>query len=368
MSDSSDSLSDVGVDVVRTPTDQAIDALCERLHALASKTDQTDEWPAAQLALCKAAGVFRWFMPVEAGGFGWSDADQIRGYLRLSAADLTTTFVITQRTGGCRRIQDCGNETLKKRWLPDLLSGEKFSTVGISHLTTSRRHLQTPVLLATPEGDGFRLTGYSPWVTGGAHADVIVIGASLADGRQILAAVPTDRAGVSAQPGIPLVALSASATDRVDLDNVSIGPEDLIAGPIEDVMSQGVGAGTGGLQTSTLAIGLSQAAIAFLVAEAEQREALKPVADQLQVEVRNLETDLLSIASGKEVCSTADLRGRANRLALRASQAALTAAKGAGFVQGHPAGRWCREALFFLVWSCPQPIANAHLCELAGIQ
>jgi hypothetical protein len=53
---------------------------------------------------------------------------------------------------------------------------------------------------------------------------------------------------------------------------------------------------------------------------------------------------------------------------LRATQAALAAAKGTGFVVGHPAGRWCREALFFLVWSCPRPVAAANLCELAGLE
>ena len=62
-----------------------------------------------------------------------------------------------------------------------------------------------------------------------------------------------------------------------------------------------------------------------------------------------------------------ELRTRANSLALRSTQAALAAAKGAGFVAGHPAGRWCREALFFLVWSCPQSVVAANLCELAGL-
>ena len=49
------------------------------------------------------------------------------------------------------------------------------------------------------------------------------------------------------------------------------------------------------------------------------------------------------------------------------TQAALAAAKGTGYVVGHSAGRWCCEALFFLVWSCPQPVMAAQLCELAGI-
>jgi hypothetical protein len=61
-----------------------------------------------------------------------------------------------------------------------------------------------------------------------------------------------------------------------------------------------------------------------------------------------------------------ELRSRANSLVLRATQASLVAAKGAGYLSGHPAGRWCREALFFLVWSCPQPVQDANLCELAA--
>jgi hypothetical protein len=52
---------------------------------------------------------------------------------------------------------------------------------------------------------------------------------------------------------------------------------------------------------------------------------------------------------------------------LRASQASLTATKGAGYLASASAGRYCREALFFLVWSCPAPVQNANLCELAGL-
>jgi hypothetical protein len=77
--------------------------------------------------------------------------------------------------------------------------------------------------------------------------------------------------------------------------------------------------------------------------------------------------DLLSVVRGDSRCTKESIRQRANTFVLRATQAALSAAKGTGYVAGHPAGRWCREALFFLVWSCPQPVAAANLCELAGI-
>ncbi len=352
---------------ISSPSDPLLDGLCHELAGLASQWKSTANWPSHALSLCAKAGVFRWFLPQTVGGVGWSDADQIRGYLRLAAADLTTTFVITQFIGACKRIAGCEQAELKARWLPDLLSGRKFATVGISHLTTSRQYLGTPVLQATIVADGYLLNGMSPWVTGAAHADVIVLAATLPDGRELLFSVPTDAEGLRCGAGTELIALSASCTDSVTLDNVHVRSELVIAGPAEGVLRSGSGAGTGGLQTSALAVGLARAAVDFLTQESERRQDLLPIARQLDEQTMSLANDLIGAVSG-QACDAGQLRGSANRLVMRTTQAAMTAAKGAGYVEGHCVGRWCREALFFLVWSCPQPVANEHLCELAGIE
>src|SRR5262249_6655780 len=147
------------------------------------------------------------------------------------------------------------------RLLPPLVSGESFATVGISHLTTSRRHLGQSVLRTRESSDGFVLDGYSPWVTGADHASTIVTGAELADGRQILVALPSDAPGVTIPPPPRLVGISASHTGEVHLKDVRLDRECLLAGPVENVMKLGVGAGTGGLQTSTLAIALASSAL-----------------------------------------------------------------------------------------------------------
>lgn len=353
---------------VLTPDDDALTRLCDTLAQGAERWRTPADWPQEALATCAAAGVFRWFLPVADGGLGWSEADQTRGYLRLAAADLTTTFIITQFIGACRRIAGSDNPEPARRWLARLLAGDAFGTVGISHLTTSRRHLQTPVLRVTeyPSGGGYRLSGVAPWVTGASHADVIVLAGTLEDGRELLAAVPTDHPAMRRGDGAELVALSASCTDQVELDDYPVSPQMVIAGPRTDVMRAGVGAGTGGLQTSTLAIGLARAAVEYLTQEAVRRQELAPVARRLTAEVDDWAGRLVA-AAGEGVCDANEIRGAANRLVMRTTQAAMTAAKGAGFVQGHPVGRWCREALFFLVWSCPQPVATEQLCELAGI-
>jgi alkylation response protein AidB-like acyl-CoA dehydrogenase len=357
---------------ITNPTDPALDDLCRCLLDHGSELDKTGHWPAEQLDLCGRAGVFRWFLDPVWGGFGWSDEDVVRGYLALSSACLTTTFIITQRTGACRRIAGSDNDRLKQQLLPGLAEGQSFATVGISHLTTSRRHLHRPVLTAERIDGGFRLNGFSPWVTGAHAAQHVVVGAAMIDGdqptgEQLLVALPTELPGVTAAPAAQLVGVTASHTGALRLDGVEVADEWAIAGPMENVMAAGIGAGTGGHETSTLAIGLARAAIRFIAAESAQRPDLVAPYDALAAEHAQLEHDLLAIASGQPACSKESLRQRANSLALRSTQAALAAAKGTGYVVGHPAGRWCREALFFLVWSCPQPVATANLCELAGI-
>ncbi len=352
---------------IHTPDSPALEGLCDFLLERAGPTDLEGIWPADQLDACGKSGVFAWFMPTEWGGEAWSYPDIIRGYLRLSAACLTTTFIITQRTGACERIAGSDNEPLKREWLPKLTRGEVFATVGISHLTTSRRHLAEPVLKAEESGGEWKLRGFSPWVTGAAFADLIVTGATLEDGRQVLCAVPTARDGVEVAPPAKLLGLSSSFTGAVHFHDVAIGSQEMLAGPVEDVMSRGRGAGTGGLQTSTLALGLARAAVDYLEEERQRRDDLAEVFEGFRGTLDDAEADLLALARGQTVCTPAELRGRANSLVMRATQAALTAAKGTGYLIEHPVSRWCREALFFLVWSCPQPIAKAHLCELAGI-
>jgi alkylation response protein AidB-like acyl-CoA dehydrogenase len=353
--------------LIKTPQDSTLVDLCEQLANLADQTDLSGSWPAEQLELCARHGVYRWFLSEADGGFGWDEADIMRGYLHLGASCLNTGFVITQASGALRRVAAAGRAELKGQILPALLDGSKFSTVGISHLTTSRRHLAKPVLRAEQVNDGFRLDGISPWVTGGIHADWIVMGAQLDDGRQVLVVLPTNLPGVRADQPAELVGLTASHTGAVRLDGVVLGEQWLLAGPVENVMQGATGAKTGGLQTSALALGLARRAIEFVISESAKRPGLSEPAKGLHVERTVLEQNLLSLADGDSVCSVERLRSASNSIVLRATQAALAAAKGAGYVQGHPAGRWCREALFFLVWSCPAPVMAANLCELAGL-
>ncbi len=353
--------------MILTPADPELDELCGRLSDLGEGLARDGAWPYEQLRLCGRYGVFSWFLTRASGGLGWGPEEIVRGYLALSSACLTTAFVLTQRSGACRRIEATDNNRLKTRLLPDLISGRSFATLGISHLTTSRRHLSEPALRAEETQRGFLLNGYSPWVTGAVHADMVVAGATLPDGRDLIAALPTKASGVTIPPPACLTALTASHTGPINCRDVEIGREQILAGPAPNLMQGKSGAATGGLETSTLALGLAGSAILFSEGEAAKRPSLSAPVRALREEWTDLRDGLLAAAAGDSGLSRTQIRARANSLVLRATHAALATAKGTGYAGGHPAGRWCREALFFLVWSCPPPVMAANLRELAGL-
>lgn len=343
-------------------------SLTHQLLSLWPETDDEQSWVDRQFQLLADAHVLRWVIPEQYGGRPVSPWDLNVGYQRLSGACLVTAFVLTQRNGACQRIAASENDDLKRELLPSLAAGEQFATVGVSHLTTSRQHLARPAVQIETSSGEFVLTGVVPWVTGAPQADWVVTGGTLADNSQALLAVPLDRPGIDLIPPTRLLALNGSQTGSIRLDGVRIPERFLLAGPVAEVMKQGVGGGTGSLTTSSLAVGLAARAINGLLSESEARKELNPIARAFERErcgLTRLIRTALTAESDQAVPTAAQIREQANSLVLRASQAYLAACKGLGFKHGHPASRLVREAMFFLVWSCPQPVVQANLREFA---
>jgi alkylation response protein AidB-like acyl-CoA dehydrogenase len=336
-----------------------------RTHAEAA--DRNLEWPEQSWEIACRVGVLEWAIPRQFGGRALASAELLLGYERLAAACLTTAFILSQRDAAVRRIRDSGREDLCQELLRPLACGGRFATVGLSQLTTSRQH-GGPALRIEETAGGFVLDGAMPWVTGADHADHLITGGVMPDGRQLLLALPADAPGVTVRPPMDLSALAGSRTAEVQCERVTVDRHWLLAGPVDNVFKSGSRGGTGGLETSCLALGLAGAAIDRLHEEASIRPDLAELADKLGAEQLRLREEMHRLAEGGPSAPTAalDLRARANALVLRATQAAVTACKGAGFVHPHPAQRWARQALFFLVWSCPRPAAEATLEYLIG--
>ena len=346
------------------PEVESLDPLVARLAELDGPADESGEWPQSLWEALVEAGANRWATA------NFDRAGLIRRYARVAEGSLTAAFLLTQHDAAVRRLAASENSKgTADDWLARIAEGRAFATVGISQLTTSRRR-GPEAMLATAEGDGFRLNGAMPWVTAAEKADVIVTGAVTADARQLLIALPTDRPGVAVHPAFSLAALQASRTTEVACENVRVDPEDVLIGPSADVMASPGLAGTGGLETSALALGQARIALLSLdrLAEESTRDDLAEPIDALGAEWLEIASSLIAAAESRpDAPAPSSIRLRANAFALRATQAYLTARKGTGFLRSEPAQRYARQALFFLVWSCPAPVAQAALRDLAGL-
>ena len=343
-----------------------LESLIAGLAAADGRTDFEEGWPAALWGLFEKSGTTRWSLPTYFGGESCPRPLLLQRYARLATGSLTAVFILSQHDAAVRRLAEASPSVpAAAHWLREIGAGRAFATVGISHLTTSRRQ----GVAANEEAPGaYRFDGVIPWVTAAERAQLLVTGAPLHDGRKLLVALPTNRPGVVVRPPLALAALQASCTSEVALEGVEIEESDVLAGPAIDVMSQPGAVGTAGLETSALALGQAHAALSALVQMAPPQIEL---AEPLEVLCENWNTlwgQLMAQARGEAgAASSAQIRSGANTLVLRSTQAYLAVMKGTGFLKTEPAQRWARQALFFLVWSCPTPVAHAAIRDLVGL-
>ncbi|MGO9916174.1 MAG: acyl-CoA dehydrogenase [Isosphaeraceae bacterium] len=339
--------------------------LSARLADEDGPADLAGTWPETLWNLLKGAAAPTWSLPREYGGQACARALLVQRYAQLAGASLTAVFILSQHDAAVRRLAAAADRETSDRWLRAVGQGNAFVTVGISHLTTSRR-VGVKALEIAP--GRFRLDGAMPWVTAALPAGLFVTGAVLDDRRQMFIALPADRPGVFVRPPFPLAALQASCTAEVALDGVEVDVSDLLAGPAADLSSQPGAVGTAGLETSALALGQARAALEAIVKLAPAQSELTEPVELLCDHWRSSWQALMALACGApDAGSASQLRTQANSLVLRATQAYLTASKGTGFLRTEPAQRWARQALFFLVWSCPAPVAHAAIRDLAGL-
>ncbi len=324
-------------------------------------------WPEVLWNLLRAEGVPLWTFPPSLGGPGLDRPALVAANARIAKGSLTAAFILSQHDAAVRRLLIAAEQRPNAAyWLEAISNGDAFATVGLSQLTTSRR-LGATALVAKSVGSGqFELNGAMPWVTAAERADVFVAGAVTEDGKQLLFTLPADRPGVVVRPAYDLAALGASRTSEVGCDRVDLTEADLLAEPAADVMAGSSATGTGGLETSALAMGQALAAIEGL--EAETDTTLDEPTAALRAEWNSLWCDLMNTAAGaSDAPSSATIRGSANALVVRATQVYLAARKGSGFLRSDPAQRWARQAMFFLVWSCPRPVAQATIRDLCDL-
>jgi alkylation response protein AidB-like acyl-CoA dehydrogenase len=346
----------------------------EQLHLTAIKHragiyDATGDWPEEDLDALAAAGAMRWAVPKEFGGDELSPLELHLRYEWIAAVSVSTALILTQRDSAVGLIDGSENPTLRQELMPRFARNEMFATVGIAQLTTSHQS-GAPALTAKRESDGWHVNGLVPWSSGADRSRFVVAGAVLDEPkpespRQILFTLSTTWSGVTLSPPMPLVALQSSHTGSITCEDVLVEDKCVLAGPAPNVLAGRKK--TVPLGQAFLAMGLCRAGIELI--DEHDSDLARQTSKSFQSQLSALRDQVLRFcdpASNPDPSDGPRLRGACNDLALRVTHAAVALYKGTALMQGHPAQRLAREALFLLVWSCPNPVIDCTIQLLAS--
>ena len=342
-------------------------------RARADEMDRVRAWPEADLANLAAGGAMRWAIPRECGGEGLSPLELYLRYEQIAAASLSLALVLSQRDSAVAMIDTAQHIPLRTTLLEALRDHAAFTTVGIAQLTTSRQG-GPPALRAERIEAGWSIGGLVPWSTGAARSDFIVAGAAVDGGDQILFLLPMRPTpllpglarGVTTETPLPLVALRSSWTGQVRCEGTIVPNAQVLRGPEPKVL--GHRRSSLPLGQAFLAMGLCRGGLDLIAAHRSRPAAT--AFRRFDGQLNEVRREILNLsAPGREldaVAAAPALRGTVNDLAVRVTHSAVALYKGTALLDTHPAQRLAREAMFLLVWSCPDPVIDCTVDLLSG--
>ncbi len=141
------------------------------VRPLAAKYDRLQEYPWEIRDALKEAGLFGVWIPKEYGGHGGGVMDLCLVVEELSKACGGVGVLFAVNALGSFPILLAGTEEQKKKYLPQIASGEKLIAFGLSERPAGS-DASGLVTNAVKDGDDWVVNGQKKWTTNGGAADI----------------------------------------------------------------------------------------------------------------------------------------------------------------------------------------------------
>jgi alkylation response protein AidB-like acyl-CoA dehydrogenase len=254
---------------------------------------------------------------------------------------------------GADPVLNAGSAELRDEWIPQIFRGIAVAAFALTE-PEAGSDVAALSLKASPDGDGFRLTGEKLWISNAPEADIYAVFARTEEGITAFA-VPGEAEGLS---GEHRELLAPHAIGSLQFSDVYVGQESMLGQPGNglkvamrtlDLFRPSVGA---------FAIGMARQALDLAIAHAAERHTFgRPLKDHqaishriadlaTRIEAARLLVHQAAIAHDSGAPDTA-LAAMAKLLATETAQEAVDAAlqfHGAqGLERGHPLEHLYRE-------------------------
>jgi alkylation response protein AidB-like acyl-CoA dehydrogenase len=204
------------------------------VQPVARELDARAEYPEDLFRLFAGTGLMGLVVPEEYGGSGAGilglvvAVEEVAKYCQSSALML----LLSRLAPG--PILVAGTAEQKRRWAGGIADGSLRGSFALSEAGAGS-DIMGQRTRATPDGDGYRLSGTKSWISGATVADFFTTFAKHdpAAGHRGFTAfvVPRDTPGVSIGRADDKMGVRAVPTAEVIFDDVYVGPEHLIGAP-----------------------------------------------------------------------------------------------------------------------------------------
>jgi alkylation response protein AidB-like acyl-CoA dehydrogenase len=214
-----------------------------RFAARAAEADRTGEFPTADFADLREAGLFGLLVPERLGGLGCTYADYARVAHELARGNGATALVFNMHASITGAIAGVPDDMARALGVPDSFFDSRdeilaaaaqgaFYAVAMSERGVGSRLSQlTTRYEATPEG--FHIKGSKSFVSGAGHADAYLVAARSASDDSVVSQflVPGTTPGLTVESTWDSLGMRATSSHDLHLDVVV--PESTLLGGVE---------------------------------------------------------------------------------------------------------------------------------------
>jgi alkylation response protein AidB-like acyl-CoA dehydrogenase len=252
--------------------------------------EHSGRYPAEIVDGFKEMGLFGITIPEEYGGLDLDPVSFALVFEEISRGWMGVAGILGSHSLACRMIAMHGTEDQKRRYLPELATGERGTDLqGIR--TTARR-----------DGDHYVVSGTKTWITNARHASPLPVlvktdptTTPAHKGMSILL-IEQDTPGYEVTKDIPKLGYKGTESCEIVLDDVRVPAENLLGGVEGRGMQQALSAlEWGRVNIAARSVGIAQRAYDEALAYSRQRKAFgQPIGDfqAVQIQLASLATTL----------------------------------------------------------------------------
>ncbi len=335
----------------------------KELRPSVMKYDESQEFPFESIAKASELGFLGAMIPEEYGGAGLSPLEFIALVEEVARVDPSVALSLCAHNGLCvSHIYQFGDETQKRKLLPDLCSGKKLGGWGLTE-SSSGSDAGGMKTVAVRDGNEWILRGSKTFITHGSVGSTFVVMAVTGQGKPKPAisafVVEKGAPGFSAGKKENKLGMRSSDTSTLLLDDVRVPTSNLL-GREGEGFKQALRVLDGGrIGIAALAVGLAQGALDASIRYAKERRQFgKSLAEfqGTQWKLADMATEISAARlltrhaaflrmQGADInMAAAQAKYFAGEVAVRAAGEAVQIHGGYGFIKDFPMEKLYRDA------------------------